>query len=63
MTSFAVNRLWPIIYLTALLIFTFMFLGLGAASLMGFAMEFPRRLAEAHRMMSKNFVHLARHSE
>ncbi|MEH2565160.1 hypothetical protein [Bradyrhizobium sp. AZCC 2289] len=49
--SFAVNRLWPIIYLTALLIviliFTFMFLGLGAASLMGFATEFPRRIGES----------------
>jgi hypothetical protein len=49
--SFAVNRLWPIIHLTALLIviliFTFMFVGFGAASLMGFATEFPRRIGES----------------
>jgi hypothetical protein len=49
--SFAANRLWPIIYLTALLIvillFIFMFLGFGAASLMGFATEFPRRIGES----------------
>ena len=49
--SFAVNRLWPIIYLTAflivILIFTFMFLGFGAASLMGILSEFPRRIGQS----------------
>jgi hypothetical protein len=46
--SFAVNRFWPIIYLTAflivILVFSFMFLGFGAVALMGFATEFPRRI-------------------
>jgi hypothetical protein len=49
--SFAVNRLWPIIYLTALLIviliFTFSFLGFGAASLAGFFTEFPRLIGQS----------------
>ncbi|PAY10263.1 hypothetical protein CK489_06935 [Bradyrhizobium sp. UFLA03-84] len=48
--SFAVNRLWATVALAALLIailiFAFMFLACGAASL-GLAMEFPRHVGES----------------
>ncbi|HZR85893.1 MAG TPA: hypothetical protein VFB02_03765 [Bradyrhizobium sp.] len=49
--SFEINRLWPIIYMIAILlaivIFTFMFLVTGGAALLGFATEFPRRIGES----------------